>query len=125
MQAIIPEFPSPEIAQDDPHKKGHRPNNRQGSEDSKSAGVTFQLPRGRDVGTALCQVSGFFLDVQKWNLVHCIGSHGFRTSRCLLWTVYEMAGPVLPDGCDVAASFLTHCRGSRYFSQSRCGDALA
>ena len=22
---------------------------------SKSAGVTFQLPRGRDVGTALCQ----------------------------------------------------------------------
>ena len=50
--------------------------------------------------------SGFFLDVLcSGTLVHCTESHGFRTSRCLLfWTVCEMAGPVLPDGCDVAAS---------------------
>ena len=33
-----------------------------------------------------------------------------------------MAGPVLPDGCGVAASFLTRCRGSRNFRQCRCGD---
>ena len=33
----------------------------------------------------------------------------------LRWTVYGMADPVLPDGCDVAASFLTRCRGSRIF----------
>ena len=39
-----------------------------------------------------------------------------------MWTVYEMAGSVLPDGCDVAASFLTRCRGSQYFHQCRCGD---
>ena len=30
--------------------------------------------------------------------------------------------PVLPDGCDVAASFLTRCRGSPNFRQCRCGD---
>ena len=39
-----------------------------------------------------------------------------------MWTVYEMAAPALPDGCDVAASFLTRCRGSQYFGQCRCGD---
>ena len=33
-----------------------------------------------------------------------------------------MASPVLPDGCDVAASFLTRCRGSRNLRQCRCGD---
>ena len=33
-----------------------------------------------------------------------------------------MAGPVLPDGCDVAASFLSRCRGSRNFRLCRCGD---
>ena len=33
-----------------------------------------------------------------------------------------MADPVLPDGCGVAASFLTRRRGSRNFRQCRCGD---
>ena len=32
-----------------------------------------------------------------------------------------MADPVLPDGCGVAASFLTRCRGSRNSRQCRCG----
>ena len=40
----------------------------------------------------------------------------------MLWTVYEFAGPVLPDGCDVSASFLTRCRGSRILLNCRCGD---
>ena len=38
------------------------------------------------------------------------------------WTVYELAGLVLQDGCDVAASFLTRCRGSRNLLPRRCGD---
>ena len=41
----------------------------------------------------------------------------------VVWTVYEVAGPVLPDGCDVAASFLTRCRGSRISRPCRCGDS--
>ena len=40
----------------------------------------------------------------------------------VLWTVYEFAGLVLPDGCDVAASFLTRCRGSRISLPCRCSD---
>ena len=42
--------------------------------------------------------------------------------RDALWTVYQMAVPVHPDGFDVAASFLTRCRGSRDFRPCRCGD---
>ena len=49
-----------------------------------------------------------------------------RTSRCfVLWTVYEMGGPVPSNGYDVAASFLTRCRGSRNLRPRRCGTSLS
>ena len=50
------------------------------------------------------------------------GSPTDSEHRCESRTVYEMTDPVLPDGCDVAASFLTRCRGSRIFRPCRCGD---
>ena len=39
----------------------------------------------------------------------------------VLWTMYKMAGPVLPDEYDVAALFRTRCPGSRNFRPRRWG----
>ena len=35
-----------------------------------------------------------------------------------------MPGPLLPDGYDVAASFLTRCRGSHHLRPRRCADVF-
>ena len=55
-----------------------------------------------------CRLSG-------WALTLLTVAPGAGLGSCALWAVYEMAGPVLPDGYDVTASFLSRCRGSRRF----------
>ena len=45
-----------------------------------------------------------------------------RLGRVLSQTPSRKVVPVLPDGCDVVASFLTRCRDSRILLPCRCGD---
>ena len=93
-------------------------------------------------GAALCQVSpvdelsfssGFFLEFRcSGTLVHCIRSHGFRTSRSfLLWTVYEMGATLRRHflravAADMVSDCAAGCAVGPYFDKKevskRCRD---